>query len=195
MHKLSTHPLPAKARRSRDAYTKLSYYTVSRIFFYKRYQRRIDFIALSCYSEIIYSSNLMLSLLCWGVSVVSRYTGCLATQGRTLRGKFHEDFHKKLKSPVAVITEIWAWSVAALFDPSLPHCAAASAALPLDTSGMLSLHNRDIAIDMSKSHNTLGTLYDPEVLATSRHVDRLLCESEGRVSHRNWKKWNAPAVS
>ena len=76
----------------------------------------------------------------------------------------------------------------------MPRCADASAALLLDTSGILSLHNRDIAVDMSNSHNTLGILHDPGLLATSRHVGRLLCESEGRFSQRKWKKWNAPAV-
>jgi hypothetical protein len=36
------------------------------------------------FSKHIYCSSLLLRLLCWGVSVASRYAGCPVTQGRTL---------------------------------------------------------------------------------------------------------------
>jgi hypothetical protein len=44
----------------------------------------MNFVAQGCYPESLHTSNLLLRLLCWGVSAASRHAGCPVTQGRTL---------------------------------------------------------------------------------------------------------------
>ena len=80
MHGLSTYLLPAKARQSRDAYAKQSYYIVSRTDFYKRLgENRLDSFRL-LFREFVYLQPVVAFVVMGSVCGVpprrvSRYAG------------------------------------------------------------------------------------------------------------------------